>query len=40
MVYIWPMLMSAKNKSVSVTINVTGCFGGYPHIEWTQINPT
>jgi hypothetical protein len=40
MVYIWPLLMSAKNNGKSVTVNVTGCIDGYPHIEWAQVNAT
>lgn len=41
MIYIWPMLMTAKNQGKSVTINVDGCTAaGYPRITWVQINPT
>jgi hypothetical protein len=40
MIYIWPALMSAKNQGKSVTVNVTGCLGGYPKITWIQLNPT
>jgi hypothetical protein len=41
MIYIWPMLMTAKNQGKSVTVNVDGCTSaGYPRITWVQINPT
>jgi hypothetical protein len=40
MIYIWPLLVSAKNQGKSVTINVVGCSTGYPVIDWIQVNPT
>lgn len=40
MIYIWPALMSAKARGVSVTINVTGCAGPHAQITWIQINAT
>jgi len=40
MVYIWPLLVTAKNQGKTVTINVVGCSGGYPLIDYVQINAT
>ena len=40
MIYLWPLLMSAKNNGKSVTVNVSGCLSGYPRITWAQVNAT
>ena len=40
MIYIWPVLMSAKSQGKSVTISVSDCESGYPRIAWIQLNST
>jgi hypothetical protein len=40
MIYIWPLLMSAKSQGKTVSVSVTGCLNGYPRITFAQINPT
>jgi hypothetical protein len=39
MIYLWPALMSAKNKGFSVSISVNGCVNGYPRIVGIDVVP-
>ena len=39
LIYIWPALMSAKNKGFAVTIEVSGCLNGYPKIVSIDVVP-
>jgi hypothetical protein len=37
MIYIWPALLNAKNRSATVVIDVNGCVNGYPKIDWVNL---